>query len=140
VIHRKPLTAYVVQRLSWEYGDDFYHRDPDNDAPVQVFLDRARAEAHRRECEWRHVQEANINPFGYIDGGLEDRTSLPPEEFLRRMREAGMRAEGQGDYEARINFWEQYQGLSDEGRRLVWEAVDRIRFFAVLEVTVDLDE
>ncbi len=132
------IQAYVVQRLSWEYNDDFYSRSEDDDAPLKTFLDRAKAEAHRRQLEWEHVGERQINPFGWIDAGLEERSSLPREELLAHLQGAGMRLEGEGD-EMRRNLWEQYDQLPEEGRRLVWEAIDRIRFFGLLEVTVDLD-
>ena len=134
---RKTVTAYVVQRLSWEYGDDFYYREPDNDAPVLTFLDPVKAEAHRRECEWRHVRDGKVNPFGYADLSLEERTSLPIREFHDRLRQAGMDVEGESQHS---DFWAQYDQLPEEGQRLVWDAVDRFRFFTVLELTVDLDE
>src|SRR5262249_45180906 len=82
-VGNKTITAYVVQRLGWEYGDDWYYRDEDGDAPVLTFLDRSRAEAHARECQWRHVCNEQINAFGYAnafsyaDMGLQERTSLP---------------------------------------------------------------
>src|SRR5262249_33049934 len=63
----EPLKVYVVRRLNWEYGDDFWYREEAGDAPVETFLDRAKAEARRRELEWEHVQEEGVNPFGYID-------------------------------------------------------------------------
>ena len=134
---QKTVKAYVVQRLSWEYGDDFYYRDPDNDAPVLTFLDPRKAEAHRRECEWRHVRDGKINPFGYADYGLEERTSLPADEFRERLRQAGMELE---DDPQRSDYWAHYDRLPEEGQRLVWDAVDRFRFFTVVELTVEIDE
>jgi hypothetical protein len=138
-VERKTITAYIVQRLGWEYGDDWYYRREEQDAPVLTFLDRAKAEAHRRDCQWRHVCEQKINPFGYVDLALQERTSLPLPEFLDRLREAGMRAEVEGG-ELHDDFLAQYEKLPDEGRRLVWDAVDRVRFFTVVEMAVDLDE
>jgi hypothetical protein len=134
---REQLKVYVVRRLNWEYGDDFWYREEAGDAPVETFLDRTKAEARRRQLEWQHVQEARINPFGYIDADLEGRTSLPPEEFFLRLRRAGLRLGGEDGW--RSYLWSQYDELSDEQRRLVWEAVDGIRFFEVVEMTVDLE-
>jgi len=137
----RTITAFVVQRLSWEYGDDFYYRDADNDAPVLTFLDRSKAEAHRRECQWRHVEAEKINPFGYVDLSLEERSSLSLPDLLRRLHDAGMQVRGEGSSEdRRYDFWEQYEQLPEQGRRLVWDAVDRVRFFEVVEMAVDLDE
>jgi hypothetical protein len=136
---RQRIKVYVVQQLSWEYGDDFYYRRPEEDAPMKSFLDRGKAEAHRRELEWQHVREAKINPFGYVDLALEDRSSLPLPQFLARLREAGIDTSGDGE-EARYDFWEQYDQLPEENKRLVWLATDRVRFFELLELEVELEE
>lgn len=134
----KQITVYVVQRLSWEYGDDFYYRRPEEDAPMKSFLSQEKAERHRRELEWEHVKASNINPFGYVDAGLEDRTSLPMPRFLARLREAGMETGGDGEA-ARFDFWEQYEKLPDQSKRLVWLATDRVRFFELVEHQVDVE-
>jgi hypothetical protein len=135
----KTMTVYLVQRLSWEYGDDFYYRAESNDAPMRTFRDRTRAETLRRDLEWEHVRANQINPFGYVDASLEERSSLPLDELLARLSEAGIQTGGEGD-QARIDLWSQYDALPDEQRRLVWDAVDRLRFFQVVEMSVDLDE
>ncbi len=135
----KTMTVYLVQRLNWEYGDDFYYRNEAQDAPMRTFRDRARAEALRRDLEWQHVRDSQINPFGYVDASLEERSSLPRDQLLARLREAGLQPEGEVD-EARMDLWSQYDALPDEQRRLVWDAVDRFRFFQVVEMSVDLDE
>jgi hypothetical protein len=135
---RKQIKVYVVQRLSWEYGDDFYYRRPEEDAPMKSFLDRDKAEAHRRELEWEHVRASKINPFGYVDAALEERSSLAMPQFLARLREAGIESAGEGD-EARFDFWEQYEKLPDENKRQVWLATDRVRFFELLEMDIEVE-
>jgi hypothetical protein len=134
----KQITVYVVQRLSWEYGDDFYYRRPEEDAPMKSFLSREKAERHRRELEWEHVKASGINPFGYVDAALEERTSLPMPLFLARLREAGLETGGDGE-DARFDFWEQYEKLPDESKRQVWLATDRVRFFELVEHRVDVE-
>lgn len=134
----KRITAYVVQRLSWEYGDDFYYRRPEEDAPMKTFLDRNKAEAYRKELEWEHVRASKINPFGYVDAALEERSSLPLPELLERFRTAGITLEGEGD-QRYVELWTQYEQLPDEGKRMVWLAVDRLRFFELIEMTIDLE-
>jgi hypothetical protein len=131
---RDKLTVYLVRRLGWEYGDDFYYRTEAEDAPLETFLDCGKAEARRRELEWQYVCERGVNPFGWIDGGLEERTSLSPEEFLARMRQVGLPAD-----RGLSHLWGHYDELTEQQRRLVWEAVDRLRFFEVVEMTVDLE-
>src|SRR5262249_44388180 len=135
-VERKTITAYIVQRLGWGYGDDWYYRRGGQDAPVLTFLDRAKAEAAPRDRQGRPVCEQKINPFGYVDLAIQERTSLPLPEFLGRLREAGMRVEYEGG-ELRDDFCAQYEKLPDEVRLLVWDAVDQVRFFTVAEVAVD---
>jgi hypothetical protein len=135
----KQLTVYVIQRLSWEYGDDFYYRSESEDAPMESFLDRSKAEARRRQLEWVYVRDKQINPFGWIDASLEERSSLPRPQLLERLRQAGLHSE-ETDDGARMDFWQQYdEQLSDEQRQLVWEALDQMRFFQLVEMTVELD-
>jgi hypothetical protein len=135
---RNPIKLYVVRRLGWEYGDDFYYRDEKEDAPLRSFLDPRKAEADRRAVEWEYVRQREINPFGWIDGGMEERSSLPLDQLLERLRQAGMQVEGWPNLA--IDLWSQYEDLTEDQQRLVWEAIDRIRFFELVEMTVDLDE
>src|SRR4051794_40071417 len=92
---RDRLQVYVVRRLGWEYGDCFSCRTEARDAPRGTFLDRGKGEARRRRLEWQYICDRQVNPFGWIDAGLEGRTSLPPEEFFPRLRQAGLRLGGE---------------------------------------------
>jgi hypothetical protein len=130
--NRKQIKVYLVQRLCWQYGDDFYYRHSENDAPMKTFLDRASAEAHRRECQWQYVVAEKINPFGYTDLAPEERTSRPMDEFRALLDELGLDSDG--------DWWQEYDALADEQKRQVWDAVDRFRFFEVVEMVVDLDQ
>ncbi|MGL4552895.1 MAG: hypothetical protein ACRC33_17095 [Gemmataceae bacterium] len=131
------VTVYLVRRLGWEYGDDFYHRSESADAPLRSFLDQAKAEAYRRELEWNHIREHGVNPFGYIDAALEARTSLPPEQLYDRLRRAGMAFDPARPEHS--DLWRQYDAMPDEGRRQVWDVIDRIRFYELVEMAVDLE-
>jgi hypothetical protein len=132
------IKVFLVRRLGWEYGDDFYYRTESDDAPVMSFLDPAKAEAHRRELEWAYVRDQKINPFGYIDASLEERSSLPPAQLYRGLRKAGMTLET-GREDDRISLWQQYDALPDEGKRRVWGVIDRLRFFEVVQMKVELE-
>jgi hypothetical protein len=139
VEERKTVKVYLVQRLSWEYGDDFYYRCEDEDAPMVTFRDRNRAEAHRRQLEWDYVCQSKVNPFGWVDASLEERSSLPTDQLLERLREAGMQVDGEGNA-MHQSLWDQYDTLAEPQRQLVWDAIDRIRFFGLVEMTVDLED
>lgn len=130
---QETLKVYVVRQLGWEYGDDFYYRAEEQDAPVKSFLDPAKAEAERRRREWEYITKRNINPFAWVDDPLEQRSSLPVEELLARLRKLGV------DPEAWEYVGDQYRSLSEEQQRQVWDWIDRIRFFEVVEVTVALE-
>jgi hypothetical protein len=133
------ITVHVVRRLGWEYGDDFYYRTEAGDAPLETYLDRARAESRVRELSWEYVRDHQVNPFGWVDASLEERSSLPPAELLERLERAGMRIEGGGD-DIRFSCWEQYaEELDDDQRRLVLEALDRLCFFEVVEMSVEVE-
>ncbi|MFO0880182.1 MAG: hypothetical protein U0840_22770 [Gemmataceae bacterium] len=137
----KSITAFVVQRIAWEYGDDFYYRRPESDGPVNVYLNREGADAERRQMQWEHVLESDINPFAYVDASLAERSSLPLPELVSRLREAGLTIpEEDDDWVLRQHFWEQYASLPETAKQQVWDVIDRLPFYEVVEMQVEMDE
>ena len=141
----KTLTVYVVQRVHWEYNDEFNERyyDPaDSTNSIRSFLTPEKAEAHRRELE--RPERGHQNPFEYGGAatGLAGFSTLTGEEFLDRIEQAGIPAAPQRG-RPRIPSWEWFDGLrkiTDEQRHTIWDALDLVRFFEVAPLSIDLEE
>jgi hypothetical protein len=76
--------AYVVQRLDWQYNDNWW--DINELEPVKAFTDRERAERFRLELELEKRGDCTFSPAFYA-GGLR-RASSRSEAELRRELEA----------------------------------------------------
>ncbi len=152
----RQVPAYVVQQVHWEYNDEYYYRldgetgelgdgDEGGPAPQRTFLSRKKAEAwwRRREEEAREDQ----SPFDYgaLGGDLEDYSSLSPAEFLDRMRAFGVSPPSFSE-NGRLpdSLWEWWErevaGMTAEQRSAVWDALDRVRFYEIVETTIELEE
>ena len=66
------MIVYLIQKLHWQYDDNFYELD--NDSPVKVFVSRDDAEAERQRLDaaereaWREYER--LHP---------DRPALTPD-------------------------------------------------------------
>jgi hypothetical protein len=152
---RKTITVYVVQQVHWEYNDEDYTRVDEMNAPLRTFLDRARAEAHRRE---REQQSPGFDPIHYSGWAYEAWTTLPQEEFVARLRAVGLdptdeevQASTHGyhpsggpdppeDYCTWLYNTVTFGALSEEQQEAVREAFDRVRQFDVVPITIELEE
>jgi hypothetical protein len=161
---RKTVTAYVVQRVNWEYNDERYFRCDEGNEPVQVFLDRRKAEAHALELE-RALGRGNLGHALDLHGTEEsDWSTLPQEELVARVRAAGLGPTPEDEAEIRNSYGAYSQAQADADpswlvmawlcqavereshrwseaqQRAVWEAFDRLRQYVVIETAVELEE
>src|SRR5947209_10900464 len=151
----RTVPAYVVQQVHWEYNDEYFYR-LDGDAgefgeegseeagPLRTFLSRKKAEAwwRRREEEARGDQ----SPFDYgaLGGDLDDYSTLSPGEFRDRLRAAGVSPPSFGENgRLRDGLWEWWEreviDMTAAQRSAVWDALDRVRFYEIVETTIDLE-
>jgi hypothetical protein len=157
---RRKVTVYTVQTVAWEYNDEYYDRDDrtfdpklyregdeafrTDPIPVQSFLTRRKAEAHLMTME--RERRADLNPFDYGGHGadLREYSTLPFQVFEERLRVLGVEPP-EFDRRGRCagglwNWWaEQCQGLNAELRNAVWDALDRVRFYQVVPMRVELE-
>lgn len=163
---KQPGKVYVVQKLHWEYADRAvpYH-EPDTPGaglPQRAFADRARAEASCRARNLAARAEAG-NPFpfgrrwGHSFPSLHDYTSTPTGEFFDWLAREGIeppagqreaweawrqkpesaRQFEQRSYDAWWGWWNDAPGWTAERRAKVWEKLDRVRFYEVIEVDAE---
>src|SRR5262249_17780320 len=130
--------------------------------PEKVFADRAAADAHCWELE-RAAREEHGRPFPFGRDGvpslpsLDDYTTTPTGVFLDWLEAQGLDLPaGQRDaweayqqrsptgefdedsYAAWVGWWVDNAGQWDADlRERVWDKLDRVRFFEVVEVESD---
>jgi len=139
-------TLWLVQKVWWEFDEDGLYAagapgreelwrcaDLDFGEPICAFTtrDAAEFEADRLECEAREGK----NPFFY-GRSLEDRTSMPAGVFRDWLTDAGIDPPlGKRDIDW-VRWWATNSGgWTPEQRDKVWHALDRVRFYAVVELS-----
>jgi hypothetical protein len=158
--------AYVVVRVYWRYVDrssPHLESEPAGAGfPLKVFADRAAADAHCRELD-RAARAKCGCPFVFGRDGvpslpsLDDYTTTPTEVFFDWLEgqglepPAGQRAAWEayrqrppsGDFNqdswyAWVGWWVDNAGGWDAGlRERVWDMLDRVRFYEVVEVDLE---
>jgi hypothetical protein len=129
-------TVYLVQQVPWEEDAEleghFVRGDLEEGSSVQGFSDRGRAEALCAELE--RDFRGRFNPFLY-GRGLDDWTSWPECVLRDWLLDAGLSPPESGaDPADWVAWWEAHQPLTELQRQRVWEGLDRVRFFAVVEL------
>jgi hypothetical protein len=129
--------VYLVQKVRWERDwenpDWFYCEDPELGAPVKAFTDPNAAEAFRRGLE--RQERANRNPFQHGQE-LSELTSLPEGPLRDWLLDAGLTPP-----KAKLNlavlsgWWGHHEEeMTELQRDKVWEALDRLRFYTVVDL------
>jgi hypothetical protein len=131
-----PATRFVVKRLKWfqDYGGRV-HRQP-GEVVVASFatIDEASADRRRREEEVRKT----VNPFA-CGPAVNHWTHLDEPRLRDWLMDHGVEppAPGKDGSTPWATWWTKTRKkLSADKRAAVWEALDRVRFFAVAEEPV----
>jgi hypothetical protein len=142
----KPV-LYLVQTVHWEpefdaaewepSSDRFHCPDPEGGAPVKAFTDLTTADAFCTSCEGaargpKNAYMRHPNPFCF-GGKLKEQTSLPEGVFRDWLLDAGLTPlRASHDWKG---WWDrQQEKMTEEQRRKVWEALDKVRFYRVVEM------
>jgi hypothetical protein len=151
----RQVPAYVVQQVRWEYNDEYFYRlgeagelgdeGSDGTAPLRTFLSRTKAEAWWRKREEQARGDQSPFDYGALMGDLDDYGSLSPAEFRDRLRAAGVSpplVSKDGQLREDLSAWweESVADMTAEQRSAVWDALDRVRFYEIVETTIDLEE
>ena len=149
----RTLTVYLVQQVGWAYNDEWYDRldrkprddefhdpsyvpDPDFfNRPLKAFRDRAKAEAYARELD-RAARSEFASPPGLAGpNDLAALTTLSEERFIERARELGLISSENGGSRP----WANYLDLTTTQMEAYWDLCDLVRFYEVVETTVELE-
>jgi hypothetical protein len=129
---RTPETVFAVQRTVWRRHEGRWLSLPGAD-PVRSFHDRPTAEAAAREMEWD--LRRRVNPFLCGAAALHYQTSFDAARLYDWCLDHGLDPPGvTADSAMWAAWWDTHQeGFTPAQRAAVWEVLDRIRFFRVVE-------
>jgi hypothetical protein len=129
---KQPSTLHVVQRLNWQGYGAGIARLP-GATRLRSYKSRVAAE---RDCRRRETAaRAAVNPFTCGGPALHYQTSLDADRLHDWLLDAGLEPPAaQDDKRDWAGWWRQtHDRLSEAQRERVWEALDRVRFFEVVE-------
>jgi hypothetical protein len=138
--------AYVVQEIHWRYNDSWNYETDEGDGPMgwptRAFTSREAAEAHRREKEL--ADRAVENPFNFGGRWCDLSTKYDTKSLLALVREMGLpepRVYAEG-WDASLDEWRDWWpgrdgGLTAEQADRLWDALDRVAFYEVVEVALE---
>jgi hypothetical protein len=124
--------VFAIQRTVWRRHEGRWLSLPGAD-PVRSFHDRPTAEAAAREMEWD--LRRRVNPFLCGAAALHYQTSFDAARLYDWCLDHGLDPPGvTADSAAWAAWWETHQeGFTPAQRAAVWEVLDRVRFFRVVE-------
>jgi hypothetical protein len=147
VARSTPRTVYVIQEYSWRFrarGDPLVLDEGRPGRPVKAFIDRGLADAY---CQQLNLQKRATNPFRYVPEAtsgsyLDQYATMGGAAFLALLRGEGLTPpvpgpSGDYDDEARVwaDWWEEHRkGWDDRLVERLWNALDRLYFYEVVEV------
>lgn len=127
-----PDTHYILERLNWRRARGLWLNLPGTDR-LRSFADRADADALCREREWEVRRK--VNPFGCGGPFLHYQTAFDAARLFDWCLDAGLDPPGvTNDSRVWADWWAtHHEKMTDAQRATVWEALDRVRFFRVVE-------
>lgn len=143
-----PQPGFVVQELSWRFrarGLPLVLDDGRPGKPVRAFAERGRAAAHCRQLNLR--RRATENPFRYMPeatGGsfFDQYTTRGAAAFPALVRAEGLTPPAHAGEDELASVWadwwdEHRQEWDDRLVGRLWDALDRLSFYEVVEVPAD---
>jgi hypothetical protein len=133
------ITVYVVQKLDWEFSDEYFFTV--GGLELRAFRDPDRAEAYRRELERAarrgEVEDDLGNPFSAHGLGLEAQSSLEADRFRDALRSHGIDPPDDHDF---YSWWvDEGKRLAPDQRQVVWDLCDQVQLYEVVEQEVEVE-
>jgi hypothetical protein len=117
------MPHYIIMEMADEYTDEIT-RMLESGTPVQVFTDKAAAEAERLRLQKEKFKDLEVGQYAY---DLDELSNLDYQEIADKLPFLNLE---DGDF----NEWVIPDNLTDEQYGLVVEAFDLLEFYTVVEV------
>jgi hypothetical protein len=137
------VTVYLVQKLHWEYNDNWFERE--GDEPVKAFESRDDAllwaelleDEARRELEKGEGVGFSANPLR-VFGGTERATSLTYDALWEKLDEAALLYPPPNDDLYEQAWWRAlWPRITPVQRDWLWSLLDGVRFYEVIETELE---
>jgi hypothetical protein len=138
-------TVYIVQRIGWEYDDNFFY--PVYTEPVKAFVARESAEAQRKILE-RQAREEWFDA-SRIPPEFDDRhngedwnkhytklTALTFSDFCERLKLLGVEPPTDENDFSSYAFWGGIAKLPSETYHAVYDLLDGLNFYEIIALEV----
>jgi hypothetical protein len=127
-----PDPVYTLHRLVWRRHAGGWLNLPGSD-PIRTYSDRATAEAAATELEWDI--RGRVNPFRCGGPRLHYQTAFDAARLFDWCLDHGLDPPGVTPESATwADWWDAHrEGFTAAQRAAVWEVLDRVRFFRVIE-------
>jgi hypothetical protein len=139
--------VYIVQKIDWQYNDEVFHVTELQ--PIKAFANREVAEKYRIEKEYEARDELEGHGFprsfdghtltdeeSTFFGGIsfDNLTTLPFARFVATIISLGIEPPME---EHDNTFWSRVENLPYEQRHAVYDLLDRLKFFDIVEMEVE---
>ncbi len=126
--------AYVIQRVGWEYNDEYYSRSGEDES-IKAFTDRTKAE------QYLLTKGATLAGSPLEHGfTLSAWSTLSEVQFNNLLQDLGIppRGNGRRGLEGWYDWWERIAGeLTGEQEDRLYQAFDKLRNYQIVEVDLD---
>jgi hypothetical protein len=131
VAKKASRTVHVLERLNWRRCGDGFVRLPGR-TRLESFPDAEAAEYARRERE--EAARQRVNPFRCGGAALHYHTSLDASRLHDWVLDLGLTPPQRRSAADWARWWDRvYPKASAAQRERLWEALDRVRFYEVVE-------
>jgi len=137
VVETPKRVLFVVAAPYWRYNDEYHYTQPDGLTPYTAYRTREEAEADRAENEEFARHDMDWHPF-HVNGlcDWEAWSSLLQEEAVARVKALGLPPPpGHDDTLDWENWWDSTE-MDYEQADGVWDLLDKVHFWEVIEVEV----
>jgi hypothetical protein len=138
VVESSSRILFMVAGAYCKYNDEYYYTEADGLTPYKAFRTREEAEVERDEMEENARDVMDMHPF-QINAlcQWEAWSSLSQEEAVERVKALGLPPpEPRHGKELNWEDWWDQTEMTYWQREEVWDLLDKIRFWEVIEVEV----
>ena len=125
-------TAFVIQKIGWQYNDEVYFREGDEGTPERVFINKDRAKDH---CRHKNIEALRkwgyLGIFGYSIGDISGDNSK--EDVQEQLKEITGETYNIDDWDEMVLP----DGLNDEQIQKILDLLPSLRFYELVEVEIE---
>jgi hypothetical protein len=135
------VRVHIIRRVPWEYNEEFHERFPHEAGEARGISFRTAEKAESFRLQRERESRGWLNPFefGGLGDDLNDYSTLSPDEFGELVGRIGWRRPSRGRAFSWLAWFDGWEGMTQEQRHAIWDALDLVRFFDITPLRVPLE-